>query len=152
MPSNDFGAIAGPTGPLSVTGLPEETRNSLARILPMLIAARMGGSQIGGLQTVQSEDPIAVLAKTLGGPALEGQTGSFGRAVGIPPNQGYAPSGPNINFFGGSPFPYPDRQQGILSGLVIGSRVLEAINTKREADKKAQKEAEAARKRSQGGS
>jgi hypothetical protein len=115
----------------------EDDRSALAQLLPLLIAARMGGGQqgggpqLGGLQAVQSQDAVA--------PAQ--QQASVGSLLGTLPaapqrDPFFAPSGPNINFFGGSPFPAQDKTRQVLASLVLGSRVLEVAQAARKGKAK----------------
>lgn len=109
-------------------------QQTMAQLLPLLLQAKMQqGGGLGGfgqLQAVQAQDPVAA-----------GNGASVGSLLGTlpqapPTSPSYAPSGRNINFFGGSPFPAEDRTRQILAGLTLGSRVLEVIKAaKKGADK-----------------
>ncbi len=113
----------------------EDDRSGIEQLLKTLIMAKMaqsqGAQQLGGLQAVQQQDPLAGAGLM---PPM-GQTGSFGRAEPPPRDPSYAPSGRNINFFGGSPFPAQDNTRQLLASLVLGSRVLETINAARKGKK-----------------
>lgn len=123
----------------------EDDRSALAQLIPLLLAARMGGGgqggqQLGGLKAVQSEDPVAALGgapPSLGGPeGPQGQPLPFSGAPNLPRDPFFAPSGPNINFFGGSPFPAQDKTRQIIASLVLGSRVLETVQAARKGKAK----------------
>lgn len=126
-------------------------QSALLRLILPVLAARLGGEGVagapaapgGGVGALEAVPADPVLPTAQGGePAM-----SFGRATPPPQDPFFAPGGPNINFFGGSPFPAQDRTRQVLAGLVLGSRVLEVAKAAKDAKKKAE---QAARK-AQGG-
>lgn len=95
---------------------------SLEKLLQSSLAGPGGfagplGGGLGGISPVQQPSPLGFeVGDFLRDPQLQSPRGAS-----------FAPSGPNINFGGGSPFPVNEQPATIVNGLILGTRLLKAL-------------------------